>query len=430
MLEFLFAVRYTCYLLLINFALVWWMPKRKNFTVKLIFSLGIALSVSYFFNWIYGFARAITELYTMLFITTVCVWISVLATIYICFKVSLRTVFFFGTCGIALQNIAYCIIDLLFYFTSLSDSYIRMYVAEGCIYLLVAVLTFIVVCRKTAKMNSMPVISYHIIFGSFFIVISSVMLHTAVLLYAESATRDVKHFITVYSLICCMFALVLQLLLLENTKIKENEEKLNRVLYKKESMLQLSRENIELINFKYHDIKKQISSLKKIGDEQTRRVFIEDLEQSLTVYENLAKTGNEICDIVITEKKLICEKNRISFSYIADGALLDFFVPIDLYTILDNVLENAIEALNGEKENDRRLFLKIFEQKGMTAVHVENTCCCELLFENDLPVTTKKNTTIHGYGLKSVRYIVKKYNGIMTCSLRENRFCLDIMFTK
>lgn len=51
----------------------------------------------------------------------------------------------------------------------------------------------------------------------------------------------------------------------------------------------------------------------------------------------------------------------------------------------------------------------------------------EVQIVDGLPITTKREKEIHGYGLKSVRYTVEKYGGHMTIHVNENWFQLKIL---
>ena len=65
----------------------------------------------------------------------------------------------------------------------------------------------------------------------------------------------------------------------------------------------------------------------------------------MQIYSAIVRTGNEILDTILTEKSLICENSGIHISCVADGSLLAFMNPVDLYTLFGNALDNAIEAV-------------------------------------------------------------------------------------
>ena len=69
----------------------------------------------------------------------------------------------------------------------------------------------------------------------------------------------------------------------------------------------------------------------------------------------------------------------------------------------------------------------MFRTGDMVCIHVENYCTEQPEFKDNLPVTTKGSSDFHGYGLKSVRYVVKKYGGNLTVRATGTVFAADII---
>ena len=59
-------------------------------------------------------------------------------------------------------------------------------------------------------------------------------------------------------------------------------------------------------------------------------------------------------------------------------------------------------------------------------IRVENCCGDDVVFSDGLPVT-KKDSKYHGYGMKSIRSIVEKYEGSMTVKVQDGWFELRIL---
>lgn len=78
--------------------------------------------------------------------------------------------------------------------------------------------------------------------------------------------------------------------------------------------------------------------------------------------------------------------------------------------------ENALEA------GKRQVELTARAAKGILAVEVKNPFEGE--FSNGLPRTTKHDAQNHGYGLRSIQDIVKKYGGNMEIRQENGQFCL------
>jgi hypothetical protein len=66
----------------------------------------------------------------------------------------------------------------------------------------------------------------------------------------------------------------------------------------------------------------------------------------------------------------------------------------------------------------------------MLHIQEENYCTDNLTFVKGLPVTTKKDTLNHGFGMKSISLIVKKYNGNMSILTEDHIFHLNIVLLK
>lgn len=85
--------------------------------------------------------------------------------------------------------------------------------------------------------------------------------------------------------------------------------------------------------------------------------------------------------------------------------------------------------MQAEKPENRTIVLKVNKNGKLVSICLENFCSRELQFEDGLPVSTKQNNGYHGFGMKSIRYVVQKYKGEMLVYKKERRFVLEILFT-
>ncbi|MFR6161631.1 MAG: ATP-binding protein [Mediterraneibacter gnavus] len=154
-----------------------------------------------------------------------------------------------------------------------------------------------------------------------------------------------------------------------------------------------------------------------------------EIQDSIQIYEAMVKTGNDVLDTILTEKSLACKANNIVVSCVADGEGLEFLHPVDLYTIFGNAMDNAIECVKHFKEKEKRqIDVLIHRQHQFLIVQIMNPVERELEFEDNLPVTTKHDKDYHGYGLRSIKNTVKKYNGVFQVKIKDGCFCLKILF--
>lgn len=191
---------------------------------------------------------------------------------------------------------------------------------------------------------------------------------------------------------------------------------------------QLSRESIDVVNQKYHDLKHQINLLRSQADTGKSREYLDQMEHEIKVYETQNKTGNQILDAVLTNKSMVCQKREIELKVIMEGQSLSFMEDMDISALFGNMLDNAIESVSRQKEKEKRLiWLYVSREKQFVRIRTENYCDEKIQFRNGMPVTTKKDKRLHGYGMKSICATVEKYGGSTVACQKDNWFELKIL---
>lgn len=226
----------------------------------------------------------------------------------------------------------------------------------------------------------------------------------------------------------CATMLYFQYTLFSKSVIKKELETLNALWHQKEEQYQLSRETIAIINRKCHDMKHQIAAVRAMAGSEAQEAYLREAERSVGIYDAIFQTGNEVLDTVLTEKSLYCGANGIRLGCVADGRLLAFMDPVDVYAILGNALDNAIEGVQGIGEPEKRMIDVLICREQMFAVlQVVNPMEGTLRFRDGLPLSTKPKDGYHGFGLKSVRHTVERYGGFTTVNTENGYFCLKIL---
>ena len=189
-----------------------------------------------------------------------------------------------------------------------------------------------------------------------------------------------------------------------------------------------SRESIDVVNRKYHDLKHQIAVLRAEQDPQRRLDFLDGMEEEIRTYEAQNKTGNSVLDTLLTSKSLYCARHSVELTCVADGARLGFMDVMDICSIFGNILDNAIEyELTLPDKKKRLIHLAVYAKKDFLVIQCENYCEEQLEFRDGLPVSTKGDGAYHGYGVKSIRYAAEKYGGTMTIHNRDRWFEMNII---
>lgn len=206
---------------------------------------------------------------------------------------------------------------------------------------------------------------------------------------------------------------------------------IKRTLYIQYIQYRQSRENMELINQKYHDLKHQLQVIRAEEDNQKRLGYIDELEQNISFYDAQIETGNYVLDTILTEKSRQCLKQDITMTVVADGSLLNFMHVMDIATIFGNALDNAIEhEVLIEDKDMRMIHVTISQHDALIHVIIENKFSGKLRSEGKRILTTKHDERFHGYGLKSIRYTIEKYDGFMSAGVEDGWFKLKMVLPK
>ena len=165
-----------------------------------------------------------------------------------------------------------------------------------------------------------------------------------------------------------------------------------------------------------------------LNNKQVDTSEINKIEQAIDIYDSTYKTKNEALNIVLMEKGLICKNNQIELTCIIDASKLSFIKDNDIYSLFGNLLDNAIEAVKNLEQSKRVISLQIKNSGEFLIIKTYNNYNGKINFVNNLPITTKEDKDYHGYGLKSINYIVKSYDGQMKIKTNNQVFDLTILF--
>ena len=223
----------------------------------------------------------------------------------------------------------------------------------------------------------------------------------------------------------CAFALFVQFEMLYGKALEATVEAERRAASERERQYELSRQNIDAINQKCHDIRHQIRRLADGSDGAIDQGFVAEVEREVAVYDSQVRTGNEALDTILTEKGLVCEREGVSLTCIADGEALSFLEPSETYSLFGNALDNAIRAVRGLGPDERRSISVVVRRAGeLASIHVENGCAREVAFEDGLPLSDQRGEG-HGFGTRSMRSIVERHGGTIAFGMRGGVFVVN-----
>lgn len=217
----------------------------------------------------------------------------------------------------------------------------------------------------------------------------------------------------------CLTLLYLQTELFKKSAMQKEMDALNLLYDRQRKQYQIARQNVQIINRKCHELKVQIADLRRLHPDEAVAQSLDEAEQAARMYDANAATGNEVVDVVLTEKSLLCEAQHIRLNCVADGTCLAALEPGDLYALFSNLLDQAIDAAAQQRDADHRMIdLLVCKRQGFGVINVIGPNPAE---------SQPDHGRRHGYKLKVARRVVQKYGGSMATEPRGELFAVKIV---
>lgn len=180
-----------------------------------------------------------------------------------------------------------------------------------------------------------------------------------------------------------------------------------------------------------HDMKNhltQIRNLDKINDVQK---YIDGLMPDLDRFSYTGISKNKMLDLILSKYITLCESKNIKIEIDSKTANLSYIDDVDLSTLMNNLLDNAVEAAEQAKNGYIQIY--IFSKNDLyDGLIIRNSCVNSPETNSGELKTTKRNKKLHGIGVRSIKKIIKKYNALYDWKFdkSKNIFETDIVFPK
>ena len=337
----------------------------------------------------------------------------------LCFRMNLKQLILYGWLAQTLQHMIHCLGQIM---ALLGASEVSRQMAEFLLLMGGAILAMYLSRNRLRSNNAADMKPGYLLI---FAVVSTIIVDVVSFWSTSQEVNTLGE--QFFDLFSCSLLLSILMDIFRMRAQERTELLMSRLLKQEQEQHRMNKAAMEVINRKCHDLKHQISALRRMESSQEREQSIRELERSIMLYDSFVRSGLEDMDIILAEKSMAAEEKGVTLNCMVDGKLLAFMKIEDLYSLLGNALDNAIEAASGQSEEDRIIMVKLFKQAGAAILHVENVCRKQPLFADGLPITTKKDTEYHGLGMKSMRYVAQKYCGELQASWDSGRFSLDIL---
>lgn len=175
----------------------------------------------------------------------------------------------------------------------------------------------------------------------------------------------------------------------------------------------------------YHDLHNHIEAIYQCltqGDITTAVKYCEDLRTPVREISQTVWTGDKAADYLISSKMALAEQMKVKTKVNIEYPYNTNIRSVDLTTILGNLLDNALEAVETAAGDLRFLSLTIRRINDMLIIKVKNGCKEAPMIQGGQLQTTKKDTGFHGWGIKSVLAAAQRYDGTVDTDFQNGVF--------
>ena len=345
-----------------------------------------------------------------------------LALQQICFRQSFKRTLFNSSAAYILQNLALNAEEAVTMFVDGRGW--KLLVMALVIAAVYAFYYFVLIRRnrgKEVRLNSLSIVAIAL----FSVLVSNVLFSLSV---TRGFTAEQMLPVKVLFVVSCNLALFFQFVIFRNAALNSEKAIVEQLLVNEQKQHKMSQQNIDLINIKCHDLKKQINLLQNSIKSGNMDELFKDVKNAVSVYDESVNTGNSNLDLVLTEKQLYCYKNKIRIEIMTDGEKLNFMSPTDIYSFFGNALDNAMECVVSLEESSRFISLEVWQKGDFVSVTVSNPCSCDVVMKDGIPVTSKADKKYHGFGTLSMKYIAEKYGGNIVFTEKDGIFAVCVLF--
>lgn len=369
------------------------MDRRRHFPLRCVWSAVIIFALMFFLP-------TYPEIIVYHIIYFLIVNIVVIFCGWIAFDVSFFSLLACCSAGLCTKYIFTSVIDI-FFLWSAGTGVLWVQLFKAALNLVVCIVLFFVLPKKLIREKISYVNDKEVV-----IMLSVSVLFVIVFDQLSRLLGDgtgAKLVISLYSIFGASLILIMQFFMLNRNKVLREYDRVNYILEMDKKRFELGSNLTEMAKIKWHDFKHLMSLFGERAD---------GAELDAGMQELIDSTGSCAMDAILLANVISCKKNGIKFTWFCEKDALDGVDETDIYSVFCNLIDNAKEAVC-ELEGEKRLISLVCsrEKGGFVHIRISNFYAGELQFEDGLPVTTKTDNEVHGYGLKSVKMIAEKYDG-------------------
>lgn len=210
------------------------------------------------------------------------------------------------------------------------------------------------------------------------------------------------------------------------THVKETEEYLSLQL----QFWEQTKESHDEIRQLKHDLRSHLQIIEELCaknhfDQAAK--YTRQLSQKPALTGSAQPAGNDVAGLILSVKNEAAAKQGTDFSCEGDFTVFRGWEPVDVCTLLSNLLDNALEA-SAEVENGY-ISVSGIQHKNYFTLIIKNRTDRPVRIRHNQIATTKEDKYRHGIGLSAVARVVRKYQGEYLLSYENGEFSVKVILS-
>lgn len=312
-----------------------------------------------------------------------------------------------------------------------NDTYALLIAAVICklVYFIVSQLFSMIILKIGHNDNSLKRFVPLFVFPVLTLISCTLFLYTALRTQVTQIYKITTTAVCILYIIAGIFIFVYYQVLASNElKISELESEKRLYDLNKTYMGVLEHQNDEL-NMMFHDTKNHYIAISSFDNIEDVRRYVNKICKTYDRKNTLCISNNKMLDLILNKYIVVCSQKGIKFDYEVKTADLSYIDDSELSIMLNNILDNAVEA--AENSSEKRIEFSLRHvQNNMDLLSVINSCDNPLRHNDRQLLTSKSDADKHGFGTKIIKKHVKSNNGRYEWKYDEQskEFHLTVMF--
>ena len=230
--------------------------------------------------------------------------------------------------------------------------------------------------------------------------------------------------------------LVLCILFKKMTDNRKRMSDLKEQQHSQEILLAISKQQFLALSEKIaearrarHDVKHHFTAIQAylVQENYTELArYVEESAKSYAFEQVLVFCENSTINMILSHYYEYARREQIEISISACAPPVLPLADADLWVLLGNLLENAVEGSRRITAGERRITVKLLVKGGSLGVIVENVCQEDTIQRQGERFLSSKNTAGSGNGIASILYFAQKHQGMAEFEARNGRFSASV----